>query len=115
MVNLDTDAVPRENQKGTAFTGTVTEPDPNNPGQFLIVDLTDANPDTCVIEFRRPDGSQFTVPATVFGNPVDGQLRSVDSSGILNEIGVEWWIRASAGLNDGSFYPGSWTPMPVGS
>jgi len=107
-------AVPRVGQKGTAFTATVDEPDPDNPGQYLVVDLTDADTDTCVIEFKRPNKTTFTKPAIVYGLPANGKLRFVDSTGVLDAVG-DWYIRACAGFEDGSFYPGSWTLMEVGT
>lgn len=107
-------AVPRVGQKGTAFTATVDEPDPNNPGQYLVVDLTDADPAACFIEFKRPNKTTFQKPAIVYGDPENGQLRFVDGVGILDAVG-DWYIRAIAGFDDGSVYPGSWTLQEVGS
>lgn len=111
----ETDAIPRKGQIGTAVTATIDEPDPNNPGQFLIVDLTLADPTKCFIEFKRPDDSTFQLPAIIFGAPTNGQLRVI-AGDIFNQVGIDWEFRGIAGFsNDDSVYPGSWTIFSVGT
>lgn len=109
----DVAAIPRVGQIGTGFTAIVDEPDPNTPGSFIVVDLTDADAANCWIEFRRPDNTTFRKLATVLGDPTLGKLRYVDSVGIF-DMPDTWWFRAVAGFDDGTEFPGSWYEQPVG-
>lgn len=105
-------AVLRIGQKGTAFTATVDQPDSNNIGSFIIVDLTQAI--LVQIEFQRPDKTTFVNTASVTNTPTDGKVQFNDTDGVLDQVGANWQIRATATFSDG-YYPGSWTIFEVGT
>lgn len=108
-------AVPRVGQIGTVITAIIDEPDPNNPGQYLLVDLTDAVLSKTYIEFMRPDKTRFTVPATSIPSPpTSAQVQVVDDAGILNQAGT-WQFRGVAVFTNGSKFPGSWYIQLVGT
>lgn len=108
----DTSAIPRVGQIGTAFTATIDEPDPNNPGSFLVVDLTNA--ETVWIEFQKPDKTKFRKEGIVYGDPLNGQVRYVDGTGLFDTVG-DWQFRGVVLFDDSSEYPGSWYLQNVGS
>ena len=106
------EAVPRVGQIGTVITVTVDEPDPNNAGQFLTVDLT-AEDGGCQIECQRPDKSRFKIAGTVPLPKTQGKIQATDNTGILNQAGL-WRFRGIASLTGGLKFPGSWQEQRVG-
>jgi len=121
------EAIWRVGQVGTEITLTIEEPDPNNPGLFIAVDLT--NKDAIGIEFERPNTTTFLyvdkagdpdlVPAPstlVVVNPTSGIIKFKDNIGIFN-ISGSWKYRGRyrelvSGVTED--FPGSWLERTVG-
>ncbi len=122
---MSEETVPRVGQKGSVFTTTVEEPNPNyDPSlpisptnkKYLIVDLNQAVGEANKIEFKRPNKSTFTRNAVVFGTPSDGKLQYINlpSEASVFDMAGLWRLRGIAKFSDGSEFPGSWTEMRVG-
>lgn len=125
---MSSEQIWRVGQVGTAITLIIEEPDPNNPGQTLVVDLT--NKDAVGIEFQRPNKTQFlyvdkvgdpdVVPSpstiTIVGSPTAGTILFKDNIGIFNVKGL-WAFRGIYREDVGGVienYPGSWIERRVG-
>lgn len=121
------EAIWRIGQVGSQITLTIQEPDPNNPGQFIVVDIT--NKDAIGIEFERPNTTGFVyvdkagdpdlvpTPSTlIVVSAVGGIIRFKDNIGIFN-ISGPWKYRGIykedvAGVIE--IFPGSWVERLVG-
>ncbi len=126
---MSSEEVFRIGQKGTEITLIVKEPDINNPGSTIVVDLT--SKDAVGIEFKRPNKTKFKYvdkagdpdlvppPSTItVVDAINGVMRFKDqsSAGIFNVTG-NWAYRAIYRVDNGTIieeYPGSWTERYVG-
>jgi len=118
---MSTETVFRVDQVGSEITLLIKEPDPNNPGSDIVVDLT--NKDAIGIEFERPNRTRFKfidkagdpnlvpTPSTlvIVGSAVNGTIRFKDNIGIWNVKGL-WKYRGiyREVVTVTEDYPGSW-------
>ncbi len=125
---MSSEEIFRKGQIGTEITLIIHEPDPNNPGETIVVDIT--NKDAVGIEFKRPNKTKFIyvdkagdpdlVPSpstiTVIGAPTSGTIRFKDNIGVFNVKGP-WAYRGIYKEDNGTVieeYPGSWIERMVG-
>lgn len=125
---MSSEEVIRVGNIGTEITLVIDEPDPLNPGQTVVVDLT--NKDAVGIEFKRPNKTTFKYvdkvgdpnlvpsPSTIVivGAATNGTLRFKDNIGIWNVKG-NWAYRGIYTEDNGSaieYYSGSWTERRIG-
>ena len=124
---MSSEEIFRVSNVGSQFTVTLKEPDPNNPGTTIPIDLTNA--DFVGFEFRRPnkttfrynnkvgDANEVPSPSTVTVlSAVNGQIRFKDNIGIWNVVG-RWAYRGFYAEITGAtteIFNGSWTERRVG-
>ena len=125
---MSSEDVFRVDQVGTQITLLIREPDPNTPGQYLPVDLT--NKDAVGIEFKRPNKTKFLyvdkaldpniVPPpstiTIVAAPTAGTILFYDRIGVFNVKGLWAWRGVYREDVSGTTedFPGSWIEKRVG-
>lgn len=124
---MSSEEIFRVGNVGSRITITLKEPDPNNPGTTIAIDIT-AN-DFVGFEFRRPNKTTFrinnkagdpnlvTPPSTIIVlSAVNGQIRFKDNIGIWNVRG-RWAYRGFYAEITGAateIFNGSWTERRIG-
>ncbi len=125
---MSSEEIWRIGQVGTKITLIIDEPDPNDPPNNIVVDLT--NKDAIGIEFKRPNKTTFkwidkvgdpdvvVAPDTlaVVAPATNGEILFTDNTGMFNVKGL-WAYRGIYREVVGSVtenYPGSWTERRVG-
>lgn len=92
----------RLNDVGVVFTVTILEPDPNNPSELIVKDISTATVLEIILQTPNPDLTKVTKTAVFSTDGTDGKITFTSIAGDLDLAG-RWFLEGEVTLPTGKF------------
>ena len=92
----------RLNDIGVVFTVTIFEPDPNDPNELIVKDISAATVLEIILQKPNPELTPITKTAVFSTDGTDGKLTFTSIAGDLDTVG-RWALEGEVTLPTGKF------------